>query len=97
MAAVQSSLIGAPLPSSVSNDIAGLGLHFPGFSVQSAPPDTNGAIGATQYVQWVNASFAIFDKATGATLFGPAAGNTLWTGFGGPCETNNDGDPLVVR
>jgi len=25
------------------------------------PPDTNGAVGATQYVQWVNVNFAIFD------------------------------------
>jgi hypothetical protein len=28
-------------------------------------------------------------------LQGPTAGNTLWTGFGGGCETNNDGDPIV--
>ncbi len=26
---------------------------------------------------------------------GPVAGNTLWSGFGGGCETNNDGDPIV--
>src|SRR5205814_7242997 len=30
------------------------------------PPDTNGAAGATQYVQWVNVEFAIFETATGA-------------------------------
>jgi Abnormal spindle-like microcephaly-assoc'd, ASPM-SPD-2-Hydin len=60
-----------------------------------APPDTNGAAGATQFVQWVNASFAVFDKNTGALLFGPTAGNTLWSGFGGPCQTNNDGDVLA--
>jgi hypothetical protein len=28
-------------------------------------------------------------------LYGPAAGNTLWTGFGGVCSTSNDGDPIV--
>ena len=28
-------------------------------------------------------------------LYGPAAANTLWSGFGGPCETRNDGDPIV--
>ena len=25
-----------------------------------------------------------------------AAGNTLWSGFGGPCENTNDGDPIVL-
>ena len=74
---------------------AGVGQGDYGFSDQYAPPDTNGAIGASQYVQWVNVSFAVFNKGTGALVFGPAAGNTLWTGFGGGCETNNDGDPIV--
>lgn len=78
----------------------GLGKGFSGpqgsFLVQYAPPDTTGAIGATQYVQWVNSSFAVFDKASGAPVYGPAAGNTLFTGFGGACETSNDGDPVVL-
>src|SRR5205823_13152761 len=51
-------------------------------------PDTNGDVSATQYVEWVNAVFAVYSK-TGALLYGPAAGNTLWAGFGGPCETHN--------
>jgi hypothetical protein len=67
-----------------------------GFTPNSAPPDTNGAVGATQYVQWVNESFAVFNKSTGAIAAGfPKAGNTLWSGFGGGCQTNNDGDPIV--
>ena len=84
---------------------AGLGLDGVGkgfigfqgatFTVQAAPPDTTGAVGATQYVQWVNSSFAVFDKSTGAVVYGPVAGNTLFTGFGGACETSNDGDPVV--
>ena len=37
----------------------------------------------------------IYDK-TGNLLYGPASGNTLWDGFGGPCETENDGDPIVL-
>jgi hypothetical protein len=38
----------------------------------------------------------VFDKSTGAIAFGfPKAGNTLWAGFGGGCETNNDGDPIA--
>jgi hypothetical protein len=52
-------------------------------------------VGATQYVQWVNESFAVFTKSTGAVAYGPAAGNTLWSGFGGACQTDNDGDPIA--
>jgi hypothetical protein len=66
-----------------------------GFNVQYAPPDTTGEAGLTQYVQWVNTSFAVFDKATGTRLYGPAGGNTIWTGFGGDCASRNDGDPIV--
>ena len=61
--------------------------EFPGYNVNVAPPDTTGEAGLTQYVQWVNLSFAVFDKATGTKLYGPAGGNTLWTGFGGPART----------
>lgn len=74
----------------------GLGNNANGFTVQYAPPDTNGAVGPTQYIQWVNTSFAVFDKATGTRLMGPAPANALWKGFGGGCETNNDGDPIVL-
>ncbi len=74
---------------------AGIGNGDYGFTPNAAPPDTNGAVGATQYVQWVNESFAVFDKSTQALVYGPAAGNTLWKGFGGGCEVNNDGDPIA--
>ncbi len=74
----------------------GLGNASLGFTVNSAPPDTNGAVGSTQYVQWVNSSFAVFNKSTGALIAGPTAGNSLWSGFGGGCQTNNDGDPVVL-
>jgi hypothetical protein len=73
----------------------GIGVGLGNFRDQYAPPDTTGAVGATQYVQWVNASFAVFDKASGALVYGPVAGNTLFQGLGGACETNNDGDPVV--
>jgi len=59
------------------------------------PPDTNGDVGPNHYVQIVNLSFAIFSKS-GTVLYGPANTNTLWSGFGGPCETTNDGDPIVL-
>jgi subtilase family serine protease len=63
------------------------------------PPDTTGDVGPNHFVQWVNLSFAVYSKGTATTppalLYGPAAANTLWSGFGGPCETRNDGDPIV--
>jgi hypothetical protein len=43
----------------------------------------------------VNLAFAIWDK-NGNQLYGPFNTNTLWQGFGGPCETTNDGDPIVL-
>ena len=61
----------------------------------SNPPDVNGRVGATQYVQWNNTSFAVFNKTTGALQYGPAAGNTLFQSLGGVCASHNDGDPVV--
>jgi len=63
------------------------------------PPDTNGDVGPNHFVQMVNLSFAVYSKGTATTppalLYGPASASTLWSGFGGPCETRNDGDPIV--
>jgi hypothetical protein len=86
----------AGLAPTVGLGFEGLGSGSLGFTVSSAPPDTNGAVGLTQYVQWVNSSFAVFNKSTGALISGPIAGNQLWAGFGGGCQTNNDGDPIVM-
>src|SRR5262249_41617422 len=74
---------------------------FPGvgqgnFSISSDPPDTNGSVGKTHYVQWVNTGLAIFDKTTHQPVLGPVDGNLLWSGFGGNCENFNDGDPIVL-
>jgi hypothetical protein len=73
------------------------GLNFEGVAADGtrATPDTNGAVGKTQYVQWVNLSFEVFDKPSGNRVLGPLYGNTLWTGFGGPCETSEDGDIIA--
>ena len=60
-----------------------------------APPDTNAAVGDTQVVQWVNVCYAVFNKFTGALLGGPFSGTNFWKGFGGPCETSNDGDIII--
>ena len=93
----------------VGASLAGL-LLLPGadgtgvdITAKVAPPDTTGDIGPRHYVQWVNLRFAIYNvtrdannQITGFNLSGsPKNGNTIWQGFGGPCETSNDGDPLV--
>ncbi|HET7555575.1 MAG TPA: PASTA domain-containing protein [Gaiellaceae bacterium] len=76
------------------------GLSFDGISYGSvctcAPPDTNGDVGLTQYVQSVNSGFAVYDKSTGARVLGPVRVDTLWSGLGGVCETDGDGDPIIL-
>lgn len=91
-AAIQSS---APVMSapSVGKNIEGIG--DTNYSILYSPPDTNGDVGLTQYVQTVNVGLAVWDKASGAMTYGPVDINTLWSGFGGGCQGNNDGDAVV--
>ena len=93
--ALQTSAVTAPTVGNVTS-FDGVGQGAFGFSPNAAPPDTNGAVGATQYVQWVNESFAVFSKA-GTLLAGPTAGNTLFKALGAthPCAVHNDGDPIA--
>jgi hypothetical protein len=93
-----------PLIAPLSAIRATIGLSFEGVSVfdcrsvvgfRVAPPDTNAAVGDTQVVQWVNVCYAVYDKSTGGIIAGPFAGNAFWKGFGGPCETSNDGDIII--
>ena len=72
------------------------GIPFPGVGCNCAPPDPNGAVGATQYVQIVNEGFQVFDKATGSSLLGPNSISSIWSGFGGACELGGAGDPVVL-
>ncbi len=73
------------------------------FGFAFVPPDTNGAVGASQYVQMVNVTFAVYDKRDGALQLGPAPIHSLWRGFGGLCENGGEsavfsdgGDPIVL-
>ncbi|HET9528301.1 MAG TPA: hypothetical protein VFO99_19150 [Pyrinomonadaceae bacterium] len=69
-----------------------------------APPDTTGDVGPNHYVQWVNLRYSIYTLTRGAnneiTGFNlvpgfPKQGNVVWQGFGGRCQSDNDGDPIV--
>jgi hypothetical protein len=81
----------APAPTA---SFDGIGVGLGSYSPRWAPPDTYGAVGPNHYVEIVNADIAVFDK-TGALLYGPVPTNTLWSGFGGSCESRDDGDGIV--
>jgi len=79
--------------------LLGLGVGFPGITSDTyAPPDTNAAVGATQIVETVNTVFAVFDKATGAIVAGPASLGNLWNGVDANCAGTSTQftDPVVV-
>ena len=67
----------------------------PGNLAGVSPPDPVGDVGPNHYVAMSNLYFAVYDK-NGTLLYGPAANNTLWSGFGGDCQSDNDGDPIVL-
>src|SRR6185436_11531165 len=70
------------------------GIPFPGVNCNCAPPDTDGEVGATQYVQIVNEGLQVFNKSTGASVLGPIGIATIWSGFGGVCQNNGNGDQI---
>jgi hypothetical protein len=59
------------------------------------PPDPNGEVGPTYYVQSVNTAYGIFDKATGARV-AAFTENALFSNSGTFCAANGGGDPVVV-
>jgi len=76
------------------------GLEFDGlgfgdqFFCNCMPPDNDGAPGTSQYLQYINLFYAVYDKA-GNKVLGPLSGNAFWSGFGGSCQTDNSGDTVV--
>jgi hypothetical protein len=84
------------LASSTSFDGVGQGFTGPQGTISRVPvpSDNNIAVSPSYVVEVVNTHLAVFSK-TGTTLYGPAQINTLFAGFGGACETSNDGDPVV--
>lgn len=74
-------------------------IDFPGQDGVDAggwvPPDTNGDVGLTHYVQAVNVGLGIYDKATGAEL-ALVDFNDLFDGTGTLCDYSNRGDPIAL-
>ncbi|MGB9181958.1 MAG: hypothetical protein WCB68_22195, partial [Pyrinomonadaceae bacterium] len=68
------------------------------------PPDINGDVGTSHYIESVNSSYAIYSKTTGAqlaaftenSLFSNGTRPGGMTGTGTLCDTDSFGDPVVV-
>ena len=90
---VQAPTSNAPAPAPTTSFA---GLDFATWGA-GHPPDTNGDVGPTYYIQTINSSIGIFNKTTGV----PAAEFTFNAfmsqgSFGNLCDTNNFGDPVVL-
>src|SRR5512140_2207907 len=93
---VQSALGTGPNIPTPTATFEGQGAGLAGFTVQSAPPDTDGDVGPNHFVQIVNSGVTIFNKA-GVKLLGPVNTNTFFANFaaGTNCQNTNDGDGVV--
>src|SRR5205807_2823586 len=61
------------------------------------PPDTNGDVGPTYYIQTINTSIGIYDKSTGTRVAAFTFNALIGQGaFGNLCDTDNFGDPVVL-
>ncbi len=67
------------------------------YGVRKVPPDTNGDVGPTQYVQTVNILFRVFTK-TGTPLTAPTKMSSVFAAAGitGVCATTDRGDPIAL-
>jgi hypothetical protein len=88
----QTTLSQGQMPEPIAN-FAGLDLaNFGG----GWPPDTNGDVGPNYYIQTVNMSMGIYDKATGARVVGLDYDTFFQGPAGTPCDNNNAGDVVVL-
>ncbi|MGE5156315.1 MAG: hypothetical protein ACM3JP_02340 [Betaproteobacteria bacterium] len=61
------------------------------------PPDPNGDVGPTYYIETINTAIGIFTKADGSLIAGFTFDNFMSQGaFGNLCDTDNFGDPVVL-
>jgi hypothetical protein len=103
-AAIEQTTQGTRPSATIVSSFDGLGSGFTGPQGTAEfrnPSDNSLAAGLNEIVQVVNSRLAIYTKqgarypATGKVLFGPVITNTLFAGFGGPCETLVSGDAVV--
>jgi len=77
------------------------GFNFLGVQTNGlTPSDSNGSVGNNQFVETVNTRYQVWslNRSTkvATSFFGPSNINTLWLGFGGACQDQNSGDPIVL-
>jgi hypothetical protein len=103
-AAVEQVAQGSRPAAAIAASFDGLGAGFTGPQGTAEfrnPSDNSLGVGLNEIVQIVNSRVAIYSKqsarssATGKVLFGPVITNTLFAGFGGPCEKLISGDAVV--
>jgi hypothetical protein len=103
-AAIEQTSQGNKPPIAVLESFDGLGFGFEGpqgMATGRNPSDNSLAVGPDHIVQIVNSRFAVFSKkgalfeSTGRVLYGALPTNTIFKGFGGPCEARNNGDAVV--
>ncbi len=61
----------------------------------SFPPDTDGDVSETHFIQVVNAKYNVYLK-DGTKVLGPLNLSTLWASLPGPWVGSNHGDPIVL-
>lgn len=64
-------------------------------NLSAIPPDTMGAVGATQFMETSNGAYAVYDKATGVRTMLEADG-VFWTAAGQPNPTFANGDSRIL-
>lgn len=103
-AAVEQRTQGHRGPAQVVENFDGLGVGFEGPQGKANvrnPSDNSLAVGPDHIVQTVNTRVAIYTKKgrlfsqTGKVLYGPVVTKAVFAGFGGQCETRNNGDAVV--
>jgi uncharacterized repeat protein (TIGR01451 family) len=83
----------APAPSPSASF---LGLDFANWGA-GHPPDTNGDVGPTYFIETVNTAIGIYDKTTGTRVAAFTFNALMSQGsFGNLCDTSNEGDPVVL-
>jgi hypothetical protein len=96
-AAIEQKAQGARAAAKPVVSFDGLGVGFEGPQGPAAgrnPSDNSLAAGPDRIFQIVNSSLAILSKA-GKVLYGAVPTNTIFRGFGGPCEERDNGDAVV--
>jgi hypothetical protein len=85
-----------PGPSAPSSGATFAGLDDAGWG-DGWPPDPNGDVGASYYVQTVNTSIGIFDKSNGSRVAAFTFNNFFsQSPTGTPCDLHNQGDPVAL-